>query len=141
MCRIIFHFFRFYYAEKRRKLWPKAPAKEGALGQMSTNFQVYSIHVNFFKKPDKKIYNRAKKFYCNATIYIFLISYYLYLPKKKWKLINGPRLSTLPYSHMKSIPVYDNYIPYILKMILIYMQVIYDALSDDSSDVLIYASD
>ena len=42
---------------------------------------------------------------------------------------------------MKSIPVYDNYIPYILKMILIYRQVIYDALSDDPSDVFIYASD
>ena len=60
---------------------------------------------------------------------------------KKWKLKNGPRLPTPPYSHMKLIPVYDNYIPYILKMILINMQVIYDALSDDSSDNLIYASD
>ena len=48
MCRII---FRFYYAEMRRKFWPKAPAKEGALGQMSRNFQVYFIHINFFKKP------------------------------------------------------------------------------------------
>ena len=40
---------RFYYAELRRKLWPKAPAKEDALGQMSKNFQVYFIHINFFK--------------------------------------------------------------------------------------------
>ena len=38
----------------RRKLWPKAPAKEDALGQMSKNFQVYFIHINFFKKPNKK---------------------------------------------------------------------------------------
>ena len=40
MCRIIFHFFRFHYSEMRRKLWPKAPAKVDALGQMSKNFQV-----------------------------------------------------------------------------------------------------
>ena len=34
MCRIVFHFFRFYYAEMCRTLWPEAPAKEGALGQV-----------------------------------------------------------------------------------------------------------
>ena len=34
------NFLRFYYAEVRRQLWPKAPTKEGALGQMSKNFQV-----------------------------------------------------------------------------------------------------
>ena len=55
----------------RRKLWPKAPANEGALGQMSKNVQVYFIHMNFFKKPNKKIYNRAKELYCNATIFVF----------------------------------------------------------------------
>ena len=55
----------------RRKLWPKAPAKEDALSQMSTNFQVYFIHINFFKKPNKKIYNRAKELYCDATIFVF----------------------------------------------------------------------
>ena len=63
MCRIIFHFFHFYYAEMREKLWPKAPVKEGALGQMSKNVQVYFIHINFFKKPNKKIYNKAKELY------------------------------------------------------------------------------
>ena len=54
----------------RGKLWPKAPAKEGALAQMLKNFQVYFIHINFFKKPNKKIYNRAKELYCNATIFV-----------------------------------------------------------------------
>ena len=63
--------FRFYYAEMRRKLWPKAPAKEGALDQMSTKFQVYFIRINFFTKPNKKIYNRAKELYCDATIFVF----------------------------------------------------------------------
>ena len=53
LCQIIFNFFRFYYAEIRSKLWPKAPVKEGALGQMLKNFQVYFIHINFFKKPKK----------------------------------------------------------------------------------------
>ena len=53
----------------REKLWSKAPVKEGALGQMSKNFQVYFIHINFFKEPIKKIYNRAKELYCDATIF------------------------------------------------------------------------
>ena len=52
---MIFHFFRFYYAEMHRKLWPTVPAKEGALGQMSNHFQVYFIHINSFKKLNKKI--------------------------------------------------------------------------------------
>ena len=48
----------------RRKLWPKAPAKEGALGRMSKNFQVYFKYINLLKKPNKKkctIRLRAKK--------------------------------------------------------------------------------
>ena len=57
----------------RRKLWPKAPAKEGALGQMSKKFQVYFIHINFFKKPEKKIYNRAKG-YTAMLKYLFFDS-------------------------------------------------------------------
>ena len=36
------YFFRFYYAEMRGKLWPKAPAKKGVLGEMSKKFQVYT---------------------------------------------------------------------------------------------------
>ena len=91
----IFHFFRFYYAEMRRKLWPKAPTKEGALGQISTKFQVYFIHIHFFKKPNKKIHNRAKELYCDATIFVFRF-FIVYLPKKS-KLKNGPKLPTLSY--------------------------------------------
>ena len=34
----MFYFFRFYYAEMRRKLQPEAPAKESALGQMTKIF-------------------------------------------------------------------------------------------------------
>ena len=29
----------------------------------------YFIHINFFKKPNKKIYNRAKELYCDTTIF------------------------------------------------------------------------
>ena len=38
----------------RRKWWSKTPVKEGALGQMSKNIQVYLKHINFLKKPNKK---------------------------------------------------------------------------------------
>ena len=55
----------------RRKLWPKAPAKGGNLGQMLKKFQGHFIHINFFKKPNKKIYNRAKELYYDATIFIY----------------------------------------------------------------------
>ena len=48
------------------KLWPKSPAKEGTLGQMSTNFQVYfiggalaifrlRIFLNYFSQKFEKI--------------------------------------------------------------------------------------
>ena len=70
-----------------RKLWPKAPTKKGTLGQMSKNCQIYFTHINFFKKPKKKIHNRAKYLYFDATIFIFRF-FIVYLPKKmetgKW---------------------------------------------------------
>ena len=81
----------------RRKLWIKAPAKEGALGQMSKIF-IYFMHtcIHFFKKPNKKIYNRAKELYCDATIFVFLF-FVVYLPKKygNWKMAQGCRLSPI----------------------------------------------
>ena len=95
MCRIIFHFFRFYYSEMRRKLWPKASAKESAFGQMSNEFQVYFIHINFLKEPNKSLQSSQRVVLqcCNIC---FSIIYYL-LAQKKWKLRNGPRLPTLLY--------------------------------------------
>ena len=82
----------------RRKLWPKAPAKEGALDQMSKNFQVYFIYINILRNQRTKIYNRAKELYCDATIFFFdsLLST---CPKKmeteKWpKAANSPLQST-----------------------------------------------
>ena len=86
----------------RRKLWLKAVAKEGALGQMSKNVQVYFIHINFFKKPYKEIYNRAKDLYCDATIFVFA-SLLSTCPKKmetaKWpKAADSPLLSLQAFS-------------------------------------------
>ena len=79
----------------RRKLWPKVATKEGALGQMLKNFLLYFVHINFSKKPNKKIYNRAKELYCDATIYFFWF-FIIYLHKKmeteKWPKVAGSPL-------------------------------------------------
>ena len=91
--RIIFHFFRFYYSEMRRKLWP---AKEGALGQMWKNCQVYFIHINFFKKPNEKNIHWSQKVILQCYYISFLILHCL-LAQIKWKLKSGPRLPTLPW--------------------------------------------
>ena len=79
----------------RRKLWPKAPANEGALGQMSKNFHVYFIHIKFFKKPNKKKITIEPKNYTVMLLYLFFDSLFSTCPKK-WKLKNGPEL-TFPY--------------------------------------------
>ena len=59
-----------------------------ALGQMSKTFQVYFLHINFFKKSNNKIYNRAKKLYCDATIFVFfnslLSTYAKKMETEKW---------------------------------------------------------
>ena len=95
MCRIIFNFFHFYYAGMRRKLWPKAPAKDNALGQMSKNFQVYFIHINFFKKPNKK-FTIEPKSYTAMLLYLFFDSLLSTCPKKwKLKMAQGCRLSPI----------------------------------------------
>ena len=94
----------------RRNLWPKAPAEEGAfpyekkvlvsigfntyqyffhtgLGQMSKKFQVYFIHINFFKKPKKKLKIEPKS-YTAMLLYLFFDSLLSTCPKKmeteKW---------------------------------------------------------
>ena len=76
----------------RRKLWPKAPAKEGTLGQMSKNFQVYFIHINFFKKRTKKIHHRAKELYYAMLLYLFFDSL-LYICPKKMETKKWPKAS------------------------------------------------
>ena len=96
MCQIIFHFFRFCYAEMRRKLWSKAPANEGALGQMAKNFK-FTLHIwIFLRNQIKFFYNRAKTLYCDATILVFWF-FIVYSPKKNgnWILAQGCRLSPM----------------------------------------------
>ena len=56
---------------------------------MSKNFQVYFIHINFYNKPNKQIYNRAKELYYDATTYICFVNLYCLLAQEKWKLKNG----------------------------------------------------
>ena len=73
MCRIIFNFFRFDYAEMRKKLWPNAFTKEGALGQTSKNLKIYFIHIIFFKKPNKKFTIELKS-YTAMLLYLFFDS-------------------------------------------------------------------
>ena len=80
----------------RRKLWPKEPAKEGALGQMSKIFQVYFIHIIFFKKPNKK-FTIEPKSYTAMLLYLFFDYLLSTCPKKieteKWsKAIDSPLL-------------------------------------------------
>ena len=65
----------------RRKLWPKAPTREGALGQMTKNFHVYLINIIFFKKPTEKKYNTAKELHCDAAIFVIWF-FIVYLLKK-----------------------------------------------------------
>ena len=91
---MIFHFFRFYYAEMRRKLWPKAPAKETALSQMSNKFQVYFIHMNFFKKPNKISLKQSRRVILRRYYIYFFILYCLLVKKietEKWpKAVDSP---------------------------------------------------
>ena len=63
-----------------RIFWPKATAKEGALGQMSKHFPVYLIHINFLRNQTKKMYNRANMVHSHHA---FLI-------------LHAPRLRFLP---------------------------------------------
>ena len=95
MCRIIIHFFLSYDAEMYGNLWRKAPTKEDALGQMSTNFQVYFINIIFLRSQTKK-FTIEPKSYSAMLLYLFFDSLLSTCQKKKWKLKNGPRLPTFP---------------------------------------------
>ena len=83
----------------RRKLWPKAAATEGALGQMSTNFQIYFINTNFLNKPNKKITIELKS-YTAMLLYLFFDSSFSSWSKKmqtdKW-----PKAADSPMFHQQ----------------------------------------
>ena len=78
----------------RRKLWPKAPAKEGALGQMSKNFKVYFIHINFFFEIKQKNFKWNQRFILRCY-FIFLILYCL-LAQKKMETEKWPKVADSP---------------------------------------------
>ena len=66
-----------------KKLWPKAPAKEDALDQISKNFLVYFIPIHFLRNQTKKLTIEPN----DATIFVFRFVI-VCLPKKmeteKW---------------------------------------------------------
>ena len=65
----------------RQKLWPKAPAKEGAF------FQGYFIHINFLR--NQKQFTIEPELYCDAILFIFWF-FIVYFQKKmeieKWPM-------------------------------------------------------
>ena len=73
-----------------RKLRPKAPAKEGALGQMSKNFQVFFVYISLFKKPNKKKFTIESKSQSTMLLYLFFGSLMSTCPKKWPKAANLP---------------------------------------------------
>ena len=58
-----------YYPEMHRKLWPKAPTIEGALGQQTRKFV----------ETKQQMYNKIEELYCDASIFVirFFIVYLL----------------------------------------------------------------
>ena len=67
------------------------------LGQMSTNSQLYFIHINFYKKPNKKKCTIEPKIYTAMLLYLFFDSLLSTYPKKmeteKWpKAADSPLL-------------------------------------------------
>ena len=99
-------------------IWPKAPAKEGALDQMSENFQVWFIHINLFKKPNKKNLQYSKKVKLRCY-YICFWSFIVYLPKKNgnWKMSQGYRISPTFFDNFYAQPMLDASISLVKKKI------------------------
>ena len=94
LCRIIFHSFLFYDAEMHRKLWLKALAKEGALGQNVNKFSSLPYKYKFFEKPNKKCTVELKSYTAMLLISVFrFVIVYLTEKHENWKMAQGYRLS------------------------------------------------
>ena len=100
MYRTIFHFFRFYYAEMRRKfcIWRVPWARCQKIFK-------FTLYIEIFVRNQTNKFTIDPELYCDTNIFIFW-SFIVYL-QKKWKLRNGPRLSTLRYyfSYVYSLTV------------------------------------
>ena len=85
--------------------------KDSALGQVSKNFQVYLIHMSFFRKQ-KKIILAPKSSYILRCYYTRFSILHCLLAQKKWKLKNNSRLPTLSYffhtNYHNDLPAFGN---------------------------------
>ena len=87
----------------RRKFWPKAPAKEGALGLMSKNCHLYFKHIHFFKKPNKKKLQWSQRVILRCYYICFLILYCL-LAQKKMEIEKWPKAAESPLHYFLRRP-------------------------------------
>ena len=83
-----------------KKLWPKAPAKEDALDQISKNFLVYFIPIHFLRNQTKKLTIEPN----DATIYICISIRHCLLAQKNGnrKMAQGCRFSPIHYVRLVS---------------------------------------
>ena len=81
----------------RRKLWPKAPAKKDALGQMSKIFK-FTLYIYIFLRKQTKKFTIEPKSYTAMLLYLFYDSLLPTCPKKmeteKWPKAANSSLQT-----------------------------------------------
>ena len=79
----------------RRKLWPQAPTKEGALGQMSKNFR-FTLHIHILlRNQTKKITIERKSYSILWCYYICFMILYWRLAQKKMETEKRPKKERL----------------------------------------------
>ena len=89
--------FRFYYDGMRRNFGPRHSPKKMPWARCQKIFK-FTLYISIFLRNQiKKIYNRAKELYCDATIFVFFYSSLSTCPKKmgteKWpKAADSPLL-------------------------------------------------
>ena len=50
---------------------PRHPPKRVPWARCRKIFKITLIHINFFKKPNEKIYSKTKNLYCDAIMFVF----------------------------------------------------------------------
>ena len=72
MGRIIFHFFNFYYAEMRKKLWLKAPAKEPKSYTAKLLYLFFWFFIVYLPKKNEnwKMAQGCRLSPCNLIVFV-----------------------------------------------------------------------